>query len=142
MPRPSCDPRQALLMGACISLSASSVVEGSRCSSTHNAVSTPFRLLPDTMMRAMLARAWHHARSTAITRLLETAKVAGTVVGGIDAAILSERERETVTVFIRDVTTLDISFHRTDLTRAARTRQQLRVNGTTAPLPERNDAVA
>ena len=94
------------------------------------------------MMRAMLARAWHHARSAAITRLLETAKVAGTVVGGMNAAILSERERGAVRAFIRDVTISDISFHRAELTSSALVRQQLRVNGTTAPLPERNDAVA
>ena len=94
------------------------------------------------MMPAMLARAGHHARSTAITRLLETAKVAGTVVGGMNAAILSERERGAVRAFIRDVTISDISFHRADPTSTALVRQQPRVNETTAPLPERNDAVA
>ena len=76
-------------------------------------------------MRAMLARAWHHARSIAITRLLETAKVAGAVVGGMDAAILSERERGAVRAFIRDVTISDISFHRAEA-------GQLRANETTA----------
>lgn len=74
-----------------------------------NHLSTPFRLVPNSVMKAMIERALRRPQPREIREFFEKVQVSGPIVGGMDGALLSEREREIVRAITRNLAVPEIA---------------------------------
>lgn len=76
---------------------------------TSHGLRTPFRLVPSSVMRAMIARATERPQPREVVDLFDTVTDSDSTVGGVDVGVLSDRERDIVMAIIRDLSVAEIA---------------------------------
>ena len=74
-----------------------------------NHLSAPFRLVPNSVMKAMIERAFRRPQSREMSGFLKKVHDSGPIVGGMDSALLSAREREIVRAMTRNLAVPEIA---------------------------------
>lgn len=76
---------------------------------TANGLRTPFRLVPSTVMRAMIARALTRPQPPGVVELFDSVADSAVIVGAVDVGMLSERELDIVMAITRDLSVAEIA---------------------------------